>query len=64
VLLRRLYIIKLDSRRVCACSGVTEHPTGEWVVQQSRNLMMSIGEQMGGFRHLIRDRDATYERAA
>jgi putative transposase len=64
VWLRRLHVlffIELGSRRV-HLAGVTDHPTGLWVAQQARNLLVSLGDQAEAWKFLIRDRDAKFTR--
>jgi hypothetical protein len=36
--------------------GVTANPTGEWTVQQARNLALSFDERFEDIKFLIRDR--------
>jgi putative transposase len=65
VLLKRLYIlvfIEHGTRRM-HLSGVTAHPTGEWTVQQARNLGMSLGGRFEDIRFLIRDRGSNFTRS-
>jgi hypothetical protein len=57
-----LFVIELDRRRVWL-AGVTANPTGAWVAQQARELLMEMGEQAGRFQLLIRDRDAKFTAA-
>ena len=57
VLLRRLHVlvfIEHGTRRM-HLGGVTSNPTGEWTMQQARNLALSLGERFEDIRFLIRD---------
>jgi putative transposase len=63
--LRRFYVlffIELSRRRVYL-AGVTSNPDGAWVVQQARNLTMTLAEQKQRHRILIRDRDSKFTAA-
>jgi transposase len=50
-----LFVIGLEHRRV-HLAGITAHPTGAWVTQAARNLLMDLDESAGRFRFLVRDR--------
>jgi putative transposase len=60
--LKRIYVlffISLERRRIefVAC---TPNPTGAWVAQQARNLLMTLDDRQQPLRFLIHDRDAKF----
>ena len=62
VLRKRLYVlvfIEHGTRRM-HLGGVTANPTGEWTVQQARNLALRLDERFTDIKFLIRDRGSNF----
>jgi transposase InsO family protein len=65
VLLKRVYVlvfIEHGTRRM-HLGGVSAHPTGDWAVQQARNLALTLGERFEGIKFLVHDRGSNFTAA-
>ena len=54
-----LVFIEHGTRRM-HLGGVTANPTGDWTVQQARNLALTLGERFEDIRFLVRDRGSNF----
>ena len=62
VTLRRFYLLMcIDiATRTVYFAGVTDHPTGVWVTQAARNLLLHYGHQLADAQALVRDRASQF----
>ena len=63
--LLRLYVlvfIEHGTRRM-HLGGISANPTGEWTVQQARNLALTLDERFEDIKFLIRDRGSNFTRS-
>jgi putative transposase len=60
VLRKRLYVFIEHGTRRMHLAGVTANPTGEWTVQQARNLALRLDERFADIKFLIRDRGPNF----
>ena len=54
-----LFFIQLETRRI-TLSGITRHPTTEWMLQMARNVTDEGGGCLLGQRYLLHDRDSKF----
>jgi hypothetical protein len=62
VLLKRLYVLVFieHGTRQMHLSGITAYPTGDWTLQQARNLALTLDQRFGAIKFLIRDRGSNF----
>ncbi|MFF3877143.1 integrase core domain-containing protein [Streptomyces sp. NPDC001978] len=59
---RRLYALAFleHGTRRLHITGITAHPTAQWVTQQARNLTADLGARVESLRFVLRDCDSKY----